>query len=275
MPQPQSAINRVALSITVGLCLSWAVPHATAALPAALAETHTLSLAPMIKRVSPAVVNIATRGTVSETGPQNPLSEDPFFRRFFNTPPDLGPKDHAFQSAGSGVIFNAQSGYILSLIHIDVYKRQPEYRDRGTHGNAALGFTEGAPVDGDLQIHTRVIQITDLHHAVARCKTRIRCYTWVRRANVFAPPVIVHLVDAVDENEARLGEVIRGCHDEIPHTPRRKRLIDFARNQSFVVDHVVLVNLPLSPQELAGVRQIELFRIVFLKRCLLYTSRCV
>jgi len=118
MPQPQSAINRVALSITVGLCLSWAVPHATAALPAALAETHTLSLAPMIKRVSPAVVNIATRGTVSETGPQNPLSEDPFFRRFFNTPPDLGPKDHAFQSAGSGVIFNAQSGYILTNAHV-------------------------------------------------------------------------------------------------------------------------------------------------------------
>jgi len=74
---------------------------ATAALPAALADTHTLSLAPMIKRVSPAVVNIATRGTVTEGGPQNPLSEDPFFRRFFNTPPDLGPKDHAFQSAGS------------------------------------------------------------------------------------------------------------------------------------------------------------------------------
>jgi serine protease Do/serine protease DegQ len=87
-------------------------------LPAALAETHTLSLAPMIKRVSPAVVNIATRGTVSDTGPQNPLSEDPFFRRFFNTPPDLGPKDHAFQSAGSGVIFNAQSGYILTNAHV-------------------------------------------------------------------------------------------------------------------------------------------------------------
>jgi len=72
----------------------------------------------MIKRVSPAVVNIATRGTVSDTGPQNPLSEDPFFRRFFNTPPDLGPKDHAFQSAGSGVIFNAQSGYILTNAHV-------------------------------------------------------------------------------------------------------------------------------------------------------------
>jgi len=72
----------------------------------------------MIKRVSPAVVNIATRGTVSETGPQNPLSDDPFYRRFFGTPPDLGPRNRAFQSAGSGVIFNAQSGYILTNAHV-------------------------------------------------------------------------------------------------------------------------------------------------------------
>jgi serine protease Do/serine protease DegQ len=95
-----------------------AATDATAALPAALAESHTLSLAPMIKRVSPAVVNIATRGTVSETGPQNPLSDDPFYRRFFSTPPDLGPRNRAFQSAGSGVIFNAQSGYILTNAHV-------------------------------------------------------------------------------------------------------------------------------------------------------------
>jgi serine protease Do/serine protease DegQ len=111
-------MNRFALWIAAGLCLTAAVPSATAALPAALAQTPTLSLAPMIKRVSPAVVNIATRGTTSEPGAQNPLSEDPFFRRFFNTPPDLGPRGHAFQSAGSGVIFNAQSGYILTNAHV-------------------------------------------------------------------------------------------------------------------------------------------------------------
>ena len=115
MPQLRQAYAPISVAAALWLA---AASSATAALPAALAETHTLSLAPMIKRVSPAVVNIATRGTVSETGPQNPLSEDPFFRRFFNTPPDLGPKDHAFQSAGSGVIFNAQSGYILTNAHV-------------------------------------------------------------------------------------------------------------------------------------------------------------
>jgi Do/DeqQ family serine protease len=114
---PQFRYADYPLWVAAALWLAVASP-ATAALPAALADTHTLSLAPMIKRVSPAVVNIATRGTVTEGGPQNPLSEDPFFRRFFNTPPDLGPKDHAFQSAGSGVIFNAQSGYILTNAHV-------------------------------------------------------------------------------------------------------------------------------------------------------------
>jgi serine protease Do/serine protease DegQ len=94
------------------------VPNALAALPAALAQAPALSLAPMIKRASPAVVNIATRGTTNDSGPQNPLAEDPFFRRFFGTPPDLGPKGHSFQSAGSGVIFDARAGYILTNAHV-------------------------------------------------------------------------------------------------------------------------------------------------------------
>ena len=75
------------------------------------------TLAPMIKRVSPAVVNIATRGTIRERSPQNPLLEDPFFRRFFDIP-DMGPRERQFQSAGSGVIFDAKNGYIVTNAHV-------------------------------------------------------------------------------------------------------------------------------------------------------------
>ena len=39
------------------------------------------SLAPLVKKISPAVVNIATKGMVEVR--QNPLFRDPFFRRFF------------------------------------------------------------------------------------------------------------------------------------------------------------------------------------------------
>ena len=87
-----------------------------AALPAAVAETPMPSLAPMVKKVSPAVVNIATRGTIRERPPQNPLLEDPFFRRFFDIP-DM-PRERQFQSAGSGVIFDARNGYIVTNAHV-------------------------------------------------------------------------------------------------------------------------------------------------------------
>ena len=87
-----------------------------AALPQAVGETPMPTLAPMIKRVSPAVVNIATRGTIRERAPQNPLLDDPFFRRFFDIP-DM-PRERQFQSAGSGVIFDAKNGYIVTNAHV-------------------------------------------------------------------------------------------------------------------------------------------------------------
>jgi Do/DeqQ family serine protease len=89
-----------------------------AAVPPAVGDTPVPTLAPMIKKVSPAVVNIATRGTIHERGAQNPLLDDPFFRRFFDVPPDTGPRDRPFQSAGSGVIFDARNGYIVTNAHV-------------------------------------------------------------------------------------------------------------------------------------------------------------
>jgi len=97
--------------LALGLAL-----HGHAALPQAVGETPMPSLAPMVKKVSPAVVNIATRGTIRERPPQNPLLEDPFFRRFFDIP-DM-PRERQFQSAGSGVIFDARNGYIVTNAHV-------------------------------------------------------------------------------------------------------------------------------------------------------------
>jgi Do/DeqQ family serine protease len=89
---------------------------ALAAVPAAMVDTPVPSLSPMIKRVSPAVVNISTQGTIQQRKQSpNPLLDDPFFRRFFDTP-ELGPRK--FQSAGSGVIFDAKNGYIVTNAHV-------------------------------------------------------------------------------------------------------------------------------------------------------------
>src|SRR5580693_9719349 len=107
-----------AAPLALGLIL--ALPAATlfAGVPPAVGDTPLPTLAPMIKKVSPAVVNIATRGTVHERGAQNPLLDDPFFRRFFDVPQDSGPRERPFQSAGSGVIFDAKAGYIVTNAHV-------------------------------------------------------------------------------------------------------------------------------------------------------------
>jgi serine protease DegQ len=86
-------------------------------LPAAVDGAPLPSLAPMIKRVSPAVVNIATKGTITERGQSNPLLEDPFFRRFFDVP-EQGPRQRQFQSAGSGVVIDAAKGLIVTNAHV-------------------------------------------------------------------------------------------------------------------------------------------------------------
>ena len=92
---------------------------AQAALPRATAEGEVLpSLAPMLEEVSPAVVNIATYARVRAH--QNPLMQDPFFRRFFNLPeqqPGEAPERRT-RSAGSGVIVDAGNGYVLTNAHV-------------------------------------------------------------------------------------------------------------------------------------------------------------
>src|ERR1700676_259408 len=97
-----------------------AAPTGFAALPAnPVTDSPVPSLAPMVKRASPSVVNIATRGTIKEKpGQRNPLLDDPFFRRFFDTPPDSKPRERQFQSAGSGVIVDAKNGYIITNHHV-------------------------------------------------------------------------------------------------------------------------------------------------------------
>ncbi len=90
---------------------------AVAQLPEKVGNAPVTSLAPIIKRASPAVVNIATKGTIKEQG-RNPLLDDPFFRRFFGTPEDGVPREREFQAAGSGVIVDAKNGYIITNAHV-------------------------------------------------------------------------------------------------------------------------------------------------------------
>ena len=79
-------------------------------LPPQVGDQELPSLAPIIEEVAAAVVNISVSGSVV-TG--NPLSRDPFFGQFL--PP---PGRRQVQSAGSGVIVDAENGYILTNFHV-------------------------------------------------------------------------------------------------------------------------------------------------------------
>ncbi|MDP8984316.1 MAG: DegQ family serine endoprotease [Pseudomonadota bacterium] len=131
------------------LCAAVTAHTAQAALPtAALAETPMPSLAPMVKRASPSVVNIATRGTIKEKpGQRNPLLDDPFFRRFFDAP-DSKPRERQFQSAGSGVIVDAKNGYIITNHHVveNASEITITLLDNRSFAAKVIGSDEGADI---------------------------------------------------------------------------------------------------------------------------------
>lgn len=86
---------------------------AQAALPATIDGEPLPSLAPVLKEVTPSVVNVYTQTRVRV---RSPLLDDPIFRRFFNVP-DV-PRERVSQSLGSGVIVDAQNGYVLTNNHV-------------------------------------------------------------------------------------------------------------------------------------------------------------
>lgn len=113
----RAALARAALA----LCLAGSVSLA-AALPALAQERQTpqsrseiqLSFSPIVKKVAPSVVNVY--GARVERRQQNPLFEDPFFRRFFGG--EFGvPRDRVARSLGSGVIVDP-SGIIVTNHHV-------------------------------------------------------------------------------------------------------------------------------------------------------------
>jgi Do/DeqQ family serine protease len=84
-----------------------------AALPDSVDNEPLPSLAPLVERVAPAVVNIRVSQTVEN---RSPFGDDAF-RRFFGIPDSSGGAREV-ASAGSGVIVDAERGYILTNHHV-------------------------------------------------------------------------------------------------------------------------------------------------------------
>jgi S1-C subfamily serine protease len=82
--------------------------------PALVAAPNDVSLAPLIKKTAPAVVTIA----VLQPSPaqQNPLLQDPFFRRYFGVPDAAALQPTV--AAGSGVIVDGKRGLVITNFHV-------------------------------------------------------------------------------------------------------------------------------------------------------------
>ena len=104
----------LAAAVVAALWLSLHPTPATAALPAKVDGEPLPSLAPMLAKTVPGVVNVSTVTEIASS--DHPLLSDPFFRRFFEIP--RGQRNRENQSLGSGVVIDAERGIILTNHHV-------------------------------------------------------------------------------------------------------------------------------------------------------------
>lgn len=74
------------------------------------------TIAPLIEVAVDAVVNLSIES--SRPAQLSPLFQDPLFRDFFNAPEELPQQSEQQVSVGSGVIVDADAGYILTNHHV-------------------------------------------------------------------------------------------------------------------------------------------------------------
>ena len=100
------------------------------------------TFAPILEKVTPAVVNIAVLQKSPEE--QNPLLRDPFFRRFFGAPQPQQPQI----AAGSGVIVDAKNGYVMTNAHVvkDAREIQVTLKDNRRLAAKLVGVDPGTDI---------------------------------------------------------------------------------------------------------------------------------
>ncbi|SKA06310.1 serine protease Do [Enhydrobacter aerosaccus] len=143
------------LAILLAALVAVSVP-ATAQIQRGAAASQVLSpptLAPLVRRVAPAVVSISIRGHVAME--QNPLFSDPLFRQFFGIPE--GPIMHEIQAVGSGVIVDPRQGLIVTNNHV------VEHADDIAVTLADGRQLRGRKIGGDARADIAFIQVPPNH----------------------------------------------------------------------------------------------------------------
>lgn len=110
----KNKIDRIVLLCTLSIMPLLSPVSLAIGLPSFTENLAMPSLAPMLERSMPAVVNISTSTNIEVA--QNPLMQDPFFRHFFNIPNQSRKQQK--NSLGSGVIIDSDQGLVLTNNHV-------------------------------------------------------------------------------------------------------------------------------------------------------------
>ncbi|MBV8512706.1 MAG: trypsin-like peptidase domain-containing protein [Xanthobacteraceae bacterium] len=150
MPRSRHRILLVA-AVACGLAWAYAPAQVQGGVPLGIgADADGMpSLAPLLKKVTPGVVSIAVKGRIGEE--QNPLLKDPEIRRSLNMP--KGAKSIEISGAGSGVVFDAKNGLIVTNNHI------LEYADEITVALSDGRKLPGKRVGGDTETDIALIRV--------------------------------------------------------------------------------------------------------------------
>ncbi|MEO5368759.1 MAG: DegQ family serine endoprotease [Magnetococcus sp. DMHC-1] len=105
------------MALSVSILLAYPAGSQAGFWPTEVAGTPMPSLAPMLEKVMPAVVNIHTSSRIQTA--DHPLLSDPLFRYFFDLPNSRAqPREQIQRSLGSGVLMDAAKGYVLTNNHV-------------------------------------------------------------------------------------------------------------------------------------------------------------
>ncbi|NBP94230.1 MAG: PDZ domain-containing protein [Gammaproteobacteria bacterium] len=250
-------MNKFRQILTGGFLLlfSLAPGSAHASLPVAVDGETLPSLAPMLERVLPAVVNIYTESRVTEQR-QSPFRNDPFFEKFFGGPQGQ-PRERRVSSLGSGVIIDADKGHVITNSHVIAGADQISVRlNDGRDLEATL---VGQDADADIA----VIQIPAeaLQHVEIGDSDKLRVLVGINTA-ILAPgggnigigfAIPINMAQLLTRQIIEYGEVRRGRLGVIAQnlSPELAEALGISSTKGAVISQV----MPDTAAEAAGLKE--------------------
>ena len=132
--------------------------------------------------------------------------------------------------AGGVEVMPGGGGDLVALAGDDPEHWRLRCRHEGRNGRAHLGATrllvEHPAVDRHLQVDAALMQLADRDQSVLGGQPGLADDTRIGRRDRLAIAEIVVLVDAIDEQDARLGMVVGRAHDLVPQLARANPAID-------------------------------------------------